>query len=179
MRTYNLTHRWTAIFTLAVLLSAAVSGCSPLPRRYQWMAEPGVTLTMLTSDPQPYVGKVVILGGTITEAYERDQFLLFRLKNRPLDQDYRPHRPADLGSPEAGSYWVQVPKQQIPPKYRNWARATVVGRVTGEQRPGAEPVLMLLYMRGWSATGNNAGLWENIDPNYVPSVPGSIDMRNP
>ena len=179
MRTYSMRQRWTAGLTLAAVFSVAVWGCSPLPRRYQWMAEPGVTLTMLSADPQPYVGKVVILGGTITEEDERDQFLLLRLKNRPLDQDYRPHRPPDLMSSEAGSYWVQVSKEQIPPKYRNWARTTVVGRVTGEQRSGTEPVLMLLYMRGWSASGNNAGLWENINPNYVPSVPGSIDMRNP
>ena len=179
MRTYSLMQRWTATLTLAVVMTAVTWGCSPLPRRYKWMAEPGVTLTMLRSDPQPYVGKVVILGGTITEEYEIDQFLLLRLKNRPLDQDYRPHRPADLDSTEAGSYWIQVSKQQLPPKYRNWARATVVGRVTGEQRSGAEPVLTLLYMRGWSATGTSAGLWENINPNYVPSVPGGIDMRNP
>ena len=179
MRTFSVTQRWTATLTLVVVVTAAWSGCSPLPRRYQWIAEPNVTLTMLRSDPQPYVGKVVILGGTITEEYEKDQFLLLRLKNRPLDQDYRPHRPADLDSAEGGSYWVQVSKQQVPPKYRNWARATVVGRVTGEQRSGAEPVLMLLYMRGWRASCNNAGLWENINPNYVPSVPGSIDMRNP
>ena len=179
MHTYSLLLRWTTSLTLAATMTAAGWGCSPLPRRYQWIAEPGVTLTMLSSDPQPYVGKVVILGGTITEEYEKDQFLLLRIKNRPLDQDYRPHRPADLDGAEAGSYWVQVSKQQIPPKYRNWARATVVGRVTGEQRSGTEPVLTLLYMRGWSASGNNAGLWENINPNYVPSVPGGIDMRNP
>lgn len=179
MSTYTLTQRWTATLTLAITMSAALWACAPLPRRYQWMAEPGVTLTMLSSDPQPYVGKVVILGGTITEEYQKDQFLLLHLKNRPLDQDYKPHRPADLDSAEAGSYWVQVSKEQIPPKYRNWARATVVGRVTGERWSGTEPVLTLLYMRGWSASGSNAGLWENINPNYVPSVPGSIDMRNP
>ncbi|HKT35440.1 MAG TPA: hypothetical protein VJR03_11460, partial [Nitrospira sp.] len=76
------------------------------------------------------------------------------------------------------SYWVMVSKKQLPPKFRTWARATVVGRVTGEQRLQTEPVLMLLYMRGWAASGDGAGLWENINPNYVPSVPGSIDMRN-
>jgi hypothetical protein len=119
------------------------------------------------------------MGGTITDEQEQDQFLWLRLKNRPLDQDYKPHRPADGDGPEAGSYWVVVSKQQVPPKYRSWARTTVVGRVTGQQRSQAEPVLMLLYMRGWGSTGNSAGLWENIDPNYVPSVPGSIDMRNP
>lgn len=69
-------------------------------------------------------------------------------------------------------------KGQVPLKYQGWARATVVGRVTGEYRLRSEPVLTLLYMRGWGASGNHAGVWENIDPNYVPGVPGSIDMRN-
>ncbi len=171
-------HRWTASLALIATVAVALSACSAVPRRYLWVAEPGVTLTMLSSNPQPYVGKVVVLGGTITEQEENDQFLLLRLKNRPLDQDYKPHRPADSGGPEAGSYWVTVPKKQLPPKFRNWARTTVVGRVTGEQRSPNEPVLSLLYMRGWGASGNDAGLWENIDPNYMPSVPSGIDMRN-
>ena len=170
--------RGSAYLALIATITVALWGCSPVPRRYLWIAEPGITLTMLSTDPQPYVGKVVLLGGTITEEEENDQFLMLRLKNRPLDQDYKPHRPADSDSAEAGSYWVMVTKQQLPPKFRSWARATVVGRVTGEQRFQTEPVLMLLYMRGWGASGDSAGLWENIDPNYVPSVPGSIDMRN-
>lgn len=179
MRSYSLMQRCTAAFTLAMMVIVAIGGCSPIPRRYLWMAEPDVTLTKLSANPQPYVGKVVLLGGTITDQIEKDQFLFLRLKNRPLDQDYKPHRPADPGSPESGSYWVVVSKQQVPPKYRDWARMTVVGRVTGERQSQTEPVLMLLYMRGWGASGNHAGLWENIDPNYVPSVPGSIDLRNP
>jgi len=111
------------------------------------------------------------------EEEEHDTVLMLGLKNRPLDQDNKPHRPADSGGPEAGSYWVMMSKQQVPPKFRNWARATVVGRVTGTQRYQTEPVLTLLYMRGWGASGDHAGIWENVDPNYVPSVPGSIDMH--
>lgn len=174
----TLVQRWTTSVVLAATLAVVFSGCAPVPRRYLWIADPGVTLTMLSTDQRPYVGKVVLLGGTITEEEQNDQVLFLRLKNRPLDQDYKPHRPADLESAEAGSYWVMVPKQQVPPKYRNWARATVVARVTGEQRLQTEPVLMLLYMRGWGATGNHAGLWENINPNYVPSLPGGIDLKN-
>ena len=178
MTAFNRLHRSAACLTLVATVVLALSSCATVPRRYLWIAEPGVTLTMLSSDPQPYVGKVVLLGGTITEEEENDQFLMLRLKNRPLDQDYKPHRPADSAGAEAGSYWVAVPKKQLPPKFRNWARATVVGRVTGEQRSQNEPVLTLLYMRGWAASGNDAGLWENVNPNYVPSVPSGIDMRN-
>jgi hypothetical protein len=37
---------------------------------------------------------------------------------------------------------------------------------------------MLLYMRGWAASGNNSGIWENIDPNYRPAIPGGIDVKD-
>lgn len=178
MRMCNSLQRRISYLALALMITVTLWGCSAVPRRYIWIAEPGVTLTMLSTHPQSYVGKVVLLGGTIIEEEEHEQFVLLRLKNRPLDQDYKPHRPADTGSSEGGSYWVMVSKGQVPLKYRDWARATVVGRVTGEHRLRSEPVLMLLYMRGWGASGNHAGVWENIDPNYVPGVPGSIDMRN-
>lgn len=112
--------RWTVPVSLTLFMAATLWGCSSVPRRYVWIAEPGVTLTMLSMNPQPYVGKVVLLGGTITEEQQTDQFVLLRLKNRPLDQDYKPHRPANSASAEAGSYWVIVPKQQVPPKYRDW-----------------------------------------------------------
>ena len=178
MTSHSQLRRWTASLVLIATLTIALGACAAVPRRYIWIAEPDVTLTMLSTSPQSYVGKVVLLGGTITEEEEHEQFLLLRLKNRPLDQDYRPHRPPDLSGSEAGSYWVMVSKQQVPPKYRNWGRTTVVGRVTGEQRFQTEPVLMLLYMRGWAASGNNSGIWENIDPNYRPAIPGGIDVKD-
>ena len=149
-----------------------------MPRRYTWNADPSVTLTMLSTNPQPHVGKTVILGGTITSEEGDEDSLLLCLKNRPLDQDYQPHRPVDSDSLEAGSYWVMVPKpQRLPSNYRNWGRVTVVGRVTGERRFKTEPVLMLLYIRGWGTNGNH-GMWENINPNYVPRVPGGIDLKH-
>jgi hypothetical protein len=72
-----------------------------------------------------------------------------RIRNRPLDQDYVPHLPIDMDGPEGGYYWVMVAKQQLPPEYRQWVRMTVAGRVTGTQRYENEPVLWLLYVRGW------------------------------
>ena len=102
MPSYSRMRRWTACLALLTTMTATLWGCVSVPRRYLWIAEPGVTLTMLSQNPQPYVGKVVLLGGTITEEQQSEQFLLLRLKNRPLDQDYRPHRPADPGSAEGG-----------------------------------------------------------------------------
>ena len=44
---------------------------------------------------------------------QEGQRLWLHLKNRPLDQDYRPHRPAVNEGPEAGYYWVVVTNSQV------------------------------------------------------------------
>ena len=49
---------------------------------------------------------------------------------------------------------------------------TVVGRVTGMQRLVVEPVLSLVYVRGWGTNPVHDAVWvDSFDPNYVPSVP--------
>lgn len=166
--------RWPACFTMAITMTVVLWGCANVPRHYVRMAEPGTTLTALTAHPEMYRGKVVLLGGTIIEEEENDQDLWLHVINRPLDQDYIPHGPADKDGPEGGSYWVVVTKQQFPRQYRQWARMTVVGRVTGTQRFETEPVLSLLYVRGWGLSSAHHGVWENVNPNYIPSTPGGI-----
>jgi starvation-inducible outer membrane lipoprotein len=172
-------HTWlqcsSAGLTVAISMTVFLGGCANVPRQYVRMAEPGTTLTTLTTHPEMYRGKVVLLGGVIIEEEEKEQYLWLRVKNRPLDQDYIPHRPVDTGGPEAGHYWVMMPKQHIPREYRHWERMTVVGRVTGTQRLATEPVLSLLYVRGWGASRVHDAVWEDSsDPNYVPSVPAGI-----
>jgi hypothetical protein len=150
---------------MAITATVVLSGCAKVPRHYVRMAEPGTTLTALTAHPEMYRGKVVLLGGTIIEEEENEQDLWVHVLNRPLDQDYIPHRPPDMTGPEAGSYWVVVAKQKFPRQYREWARMTVVGRVTDMQRY-EEPVLVLLYVRGWGMSSAHHGVWENFDPQY-------------
>lgn len=162
-----------------VALGATVAmflwGCATVPSRYVSMSEPGLTLTELTTQPEKYRGKVVMLGGTIVEIDEHEQEYLLRVKNRPLDQDYIPHRPADMQGPDAGHYWITVDKRQLPREFRHWARMTVVGRITGTQRLGNEPVLALVYVRGWGTSPTHDAVWEDSsDPSYVPSVPAGI-----
>ena len=175
MTPYAFLQRWFARFALAISLIVVLVGCGTVPRQYVQMAEPGATLTGLTSHPENYRGKVVLLGGTIVSEEENAQYLWLRVKNRPLDQDYIPHRPVDTGGPEAGHYWVMMPKQQFPREYRHWARMTVVGRVTGTHRLVTEPVLSLLYVRGWGIHPVHDEVWEDsTDPNYIPSVPAGL-----
>lgn len=152
-------------------------GCSAVPRKYLNQVDPGVTLTKITSDPDQYQGKVVVLGGTRLDEVERDGHVWLYLRNRPLDKDYKPHLPRDPDSHEGGAYWVTASRHsEFPPHYQQWARMTVVGRVIGwrnEPTSGTrEPVLGLMYVRGWGGSSHHDGVWENrIDRNYLLSTP--------
>ena len=164
---------WARRIALSALL-LVLAGCHTLPAKYVKQAEPGVTLTALTASPQQYQDKVVILGGVLVKEGEKDGQVWLRLKNRPLDPQYHPHRPTSLDGPEAGHFWVTAPsRQQLPPRYRHWARMTVVGRVIGTTNQ--EPVLLLMYVRGWDYSGQNEDAWEaSTDPAHMPTIPEGL-----
>lgn len=169
-----------AVALLSSLLLLSLWGCGGgIPRKFVKMAEPGTTLTAVTTHPEQYRGKVVLLGGVMVtdEEHERDHWL--RLKNRPLDENNFPHRPLHTDDAEAGYYWVVLPQKQLPLAYRHWARMTVVGRVTGELRSTKEPVLSLLYVRGWGIDPVHDAAWEDtVDANYLPSVPTGVNRES-
>ncbi|MBX3301004.1 MAG: Slp family lipoprotein [Nitrospira sp.] len=151
-----------------------------MPLKYLNQVDPGITLTKITNDPDQYQGKVVVLGGTRLDEEEHDGHVWLYLRNRPLDKDYKPHLPRDPGSHEGGAYWVTVARRsEFPLHYQHWARMTVVGRVIGwKDKPTSgsrEPVLGLMYVRGWGLSSNHDGAWENrIDPNYLFSTPPGL-----
>jgi starvation-inducible outer membrane lipoprotein len=172
-------------FTLLLLAAcSSIEALKPtIPPRYLARAERDVTLTALSTQPDRYHDKVVILGGVVVEErLEQDQ-LWVRLKNRPLDDTYRPHRPVTQDSPEAGHFWVTASsRSQFSGQYRHWARITVVGRVVGTwststgAASGSEPVLSLLYAKGWTSSGaSHDNAWEiSTDPNAIMNVPAGL-----
>ncbi len=170
------------VLLVGVCGACALGGCArTIPSKYTSQAEPGITLTTLTGRPEAYRGKVVILGGVIVEEQQQGELIWLRMRNRPLDGDYVPHRPASASETEAGYYWVTVTSSGLPKSYHNWARVTVVGRVVGgpgtETRPsvGPEPVLSALYLRGWGLSGTHDSVWEESqDPNYILSTPADV-----
>jgi starvation-inducible outer membrane lipoprotein len=158
--------------TLLLLALVLAVGCSPVPKKYLREAESGATLTTIIRSSQYYQDRLVILGGVIMEEENRDGSLWFHVKNRPLDQDYRPQLPPSVDDPEGGWYWVVVGNYQtFPSSYHHWGDIVVVGRMTG-LTPGKEPVLKMVYVRGSGVTSAHDGVWEDlVDTNYVPSMP--------
>jgi starvation-inducible outer membrane lipoprotein len=149
-----------------------------IPSKFVEQAERGVTLTALKTRPDTYRGKVVMLGGVIVDHKEEAGRIWLLMKNRPLDADYVPHRDVTLRESESGHYWVVVTPQGLPKAYRNWARVTVVGRVSDakpiahESSSAADPVLVALYLRGWGSGDSGQDVWESRqDANYIQSNP--------
>jgi hypothetical protein len=83
--------------------------------------------------------------------------------------------PTSRNDPESGHYWVIVTPQGLPQSHKDWARLTVVGRVTGETPPQAmtgEPVLAALYMKGWDSNWGGYGRQDTYESNrYIPATP--------
>ncbi|WP_455379396.1 hypothetical protein [Petrachloros mirabilis] len=155
-----------------------MSATNAIPTEFVRQAEPGVTLTALTTHPDRYKDKVVILGGVpLSEVREGDRFWLW-MRNRPLDQNYVPHLPSSRGGPEDGHYWVLVLPRDIPLPSHKWARVTVVGRVlppllsAPEQvRAKPDPVLAAVYVSSQPFDESHPETWASQhDLQY-------IDMR--
>ena len=167
--------RRSAIWVIVAGLLCGTFSCSPIPRRYLAQAETGVTFMDLQRTPERYQGKTVILGGVIVHEETKDGRLWLRMKNRPLDENQRPHLSGDPEGPEAGHYWVALEAEKIPAHYHEWAQVTVVGQVVST-KPGvkSDPILAALYLRGWSRLSNQHSIWEIDDPNYTMDAPTGL-----
>lgn len=162
-------------WTFCVMTLCLTTGCSPVPRQYLREAVPNVTLSALVAAPQAYQGRLVVMGAVIVKEETHDGDLWLHVKNRPLDKDYRPQLPPSPDDPEAGWYWVVVERHQtFPGSYHHWADMTVVGRVTGVTGD-RDPILKMVYVRGWGMTSAHDGVWEHaVDANYTFTKPASI-----
>ena len=118
------------ILCLSVLCVSV--GCTAVPRTYLREAVPNLTFSTLAATPHLYQDRLVLLGAVIMKEEMRDGDLWLHVKNRPLNENYRPQLPPSPNDHEGGWYWIVVNKHQtLPRSYRHWADMTIVGRVTG------------------------------------------------
>lgn len=146
-----------------------------MPRKYLRESVPHLAFSTLAANPQLYQDRVVILGAVIVKEERRDGVLWLHVKNRPLDKEYRPQLPSSPYDPDAGWYWIVVENPKlVPDSYHQWADMTVVGRVLG-LGPGNEPLIKMVYVRGWGLTFAHDGVWQHVkDMNYIAPIPGAI-----
>lgn len=177
--------RFGGLSVIVGVLSCGLAACGgPIPSQYLKQAEPGVTLTMLSKRHAEYEGKVVILGGVITDHKSGDNRIWLHIKNRPLDADYVPHIPITKEGPEAGQYWVMVWNKDLPKDYQQWARVTVVGRVLAGQAAQEQHavdeglVLSALYLRGWDKRMGGYGIHEEADRGALRESPPKPLQKN-
>ena len=180
-------HHRRASAISSVLLVLILAACrSSLPAKFVEQAEPGVTLTTLTASPQEYRDKVVILGGVLVKEKENGGQVWLRLKNRPLDPQYHPHRPTSLDGPEAGHFWVTTSNpQQLPPQYRHWARMTLVPSAAVQR--GAKGTFVYVVKEDKTVAvrpvtvgvshGEDASISSGLAPNELVVVDGTEKLR--
>jgi Outer membrane lipoprotein Slp family len=169
---------------LGLLVGCMSSYQASVPSKFVRQAVPHVTLSTLKQHPETYRGKVVILGGVIVDKREEQGRVWLLIKNRPLDEDLVPHVPPSLDGTEAGFYWVTLTSQNLSKAYHDWARVTVVGRVSAEPHPQASPggsdtVLLGLFLRGWGkgwgGYGTHEEAWEDTQSaSSIMSAPKTI-----
>ncbi|HMS82615.1 MAG TPA: Slp family lipoprotein [Nitrospira sp.] len=160
---------------LLLLTLCVTVGCTFVPRKYLRVAVPNLTFSALATTPQTYQNRLVVLGAVIVEEHMRDGDLWLHVKNRPLDETYRPQLPNSPNDSEGGWYWIVVKNHQsLPQSYHHWADMTLVGRVTGIE-PDGQLRVQLIYARGWGMTSEHDGVWEHlVDENYGPTTPSEL-----
>jgi len=185
MRAYRFSSQIFCSMTTAVamlVLACTVGGCASIPSKYVREAE-WATLTQLRTHPEHYRGKTIILGGAIVMQRAEKGRVWLLVRNRPLDQDYVPHRAAVVGGIEDGHYWIVMAPEALPRDYQHWGRITVVGKV-GDQRPPTgdvgsahDPTLHAMYLRGWKADVAESTWEATVDPSYIPSMPSQVKIE--
>jgi starvation-inducible outer membrane lipoprotein len=168
----NVTRLTRALFVSTLCMTV---GCTTVPRKYLREAVPDLTYSTLAAMPQRYQDRLVVLGAVLVKEEIRDEELWLHVKNRPLNEDYRPHLPPSPSDHEGGWYWIVVRNHHtLPASYHRWAEMTIVGRVTGTS-PEGQPLLQLVYARGWGMTPEHDGVWEHtVDANYRSATPPEL-----
>jgi outer membrane lipoprotein len=120
--------RWHWLIVLASLLGCVACG-SVISPQVQSLADPEPSYAQLASNPQVYVGKVVIIAGTIIEVVNTPEGTRLVLLQYPTNRRGRPQTDASSG----GRFLVLAPEYLEAAIYRSGRALTVAGEVRGQR----------------------------------------------
>lgn len=165
----------TAILIAATLL---LHGCtyaisSPLAEK----ADRNIAFERFSSHPDLFQGKLIILGGTITQFQVMRQGTLLEVAYKPLDYWGKPERTRRV----SGSFFVFHRGPLNPLAYAPGADITIAGEVLRPNDPVLGntlvdlPVILTREHRIWSRERQTGDKPQWMDPLYDPDSPAKRD----
>src|SRR5947208_2890960 len=152
--------RWHRLIVLVSLLGCVACG-SVISPQVQSLADPDLSYAQLASNPEAYVGKVVIIAGTIIEAVNTPEGTRLVLLQYPTNRRGRPQTDVSSG----GRFLVLAPEYLETVIYRSGRPLTVAGEVWGQRElPIGEivhryPLLTPREMYLWPEDGGGSPLF--------------------
>ena len=115
---------------ILLLIVCLVTGCtSVLSETVMRESDPDISFTDLKKAPDSFVGKMVILGGSIIRMTQDETGSLLEVLQRPLDTNMAP-LPGDR---TGGRFLVRTPYRLTPELYKKAGSITLAGKVLGSE----------------------------------------------
>ncbi len=158
------------LFALTLLLQ----GCPyAISRSMTAKADNTITFEMLQADPDSFKGKILILGGTISQITNTKKGTTLEVVQRPLDYWGKPKRTSRTG----GSFLVLYPGYLNTFVYEPGREITVAVEVEGTRSKAlgeteySYPVVVAKEIKLWEREPSAAARPRWTDPLYDPSNP--------
>jgi outer membrane lipoprotein len=146
--TWHIRNLCRTLWAGLVLLSACAT---TIPPEALTGVDHNISFQNLGNDPEAFIGKSVVLGGSIISAENRPEKTILVVLQHDLDGDLKP-----LGDDQSkGRFMVVVPEFLDPVIYAKGRRITAVGTVTGKEIrklngiPYVYPVIEETYLHLW------------------------------
>ncbi len=158
-------------FVLALLLQACTYAIS---RDMSAKADRTITFEMLLASPDALKGKIVILGGTITQITNIKKGTILEVEEKPLDYWGKPKRTDRSG----GTFLVVYPGYLNTFVYSPGRQITVAAEIEGTRSKSlgeteySYPVVAAREMKLWEREPSASTRPTWTDPLYDPSNPG-------
>ena len=137
-------------------LAVLFTSCATVPSEFTKQIDQDLTFTDAKRAPERFRGKILLLGGTVSERTDLPGMTQMRIYEHEVDSRYRP----DVGGPSAGEFLVVVRPPVDPAQYPAGALVTVVGKLTGVEPMadrGPLPSFDALYLRSWGLPSLSGG----------------------